>query len=216
MNNTIPKDVYNKNMFRDKNFILVKDPKHSNENFHFTIWCIDNIVDISEINQICINNLKNFIEKIKKLELFTEEKMYFCYPPTFNRLHLHIVKNNYISYRPLNELYYFDDINNININLEKVKIANKVKTKDPRIRIGIIVINNIYLIRDSEKVKSIIYESIQNLNKEKCFFLIINRKKLRNIIEKYINDFKCINIHIISKNINNFEKMIKYDNIIYI
>ena len=47
--------------------------------------------------------------------------MYFNYPPTHNRLHLHIVPDNYVSHRPLDNLYYINDINDIDGIYENIK-----------------------------------------------------------------------------------------------
>jgi hypothetical protein len=43
MTKNIPEDVFTNNILVNDNFILVKDPKHTNDSFHDTIWCTKNI-----------------------------------------------------------------------------------------------------------------------------------------------------------------------------
>lgn len=110
----LPEDVLINYIFKDDNYVLVKDPKHNDTMFHFTIWSLkENMNDINDLTIEEIKFLDNFIKKIKLLNLFSNEKIYFTYPPTHNRLHLHILPKNYVSYRPLNELFLYKDIYNI-------------------------------------------------------------------------------------------------------
>ena len=109
MTKTIPSDIFKKYIYKDENVILVKDPKHSNDTFHYTIWDITGTENIKCITKKTINNIKECIWKvINNNNLFDINKIqtYFTYPPTHNRLHLHIVPDYYISYRPLEELYH--------------------------------------------------------------------------------------------------------------
>ena len=96
-------------IYKNEKCILVQDPKHNSEFFHYTIWYIkEHIKDIYSITPIVINDLKEFIEEIKILDLFKNEKMFFTYPPNINSLHLHVLSYDYISHRPLNELFLFE------------------------------------------------------------------------------------------------------------
>lgn len=106
----IPDDVFINYIYKDDNYVLVKDPKHNDNTFHFTIWSLkENMNDINDLTQDEIKYLDNFIKKIKLLNLFSNEKMYFTYPPTHNRLHLHILPKYYVSYRPLKELFSYEE-----------------------------------------------------------------------------------------------------------
>ena len=110
----IPQDVFIDFIYKDENYVLVKDQKHNNINFHFTIWCLNkNMNDINDLTIQEIKYLDNFIKKIRELNIFSNEKMYFTYPPTHLRLHLHILPKSYVSYRNVNELFSYNDIYNI-------------------------------------------------------------------------------------------------------
>ena len=110
----IPADVFINYIYKDENYVLVKDPKHTDNIFHFTIWSLkENMKDINDLTVQEIICLDNFINKIKEFNYFNNEKMYFTYPPTHNRLHLHILPKKYVSYRPLNELFNYKEIYSI-------------------------------------------------------------------------------------------------------
>ena len=107
----MPEDVFVNFLYKDENFIFVKDPKHNDNIFHYTIWSLnENMNDIDNLDVETINNLDKFIKKIKEKNYFNNEKMYFTYPPTHMRLHLHIVPKTYVSYRVINELFFYDRI----------------------------------------------------------------------------------------------------------
>jgi hypothetical protein len=108
----IPNDVFINYLEKNEQFILVKDPKHTDSCYHYTIWSINEIKDIFEITQQTITKLDEFINKMQIKKYFKDEKMFFTYPPTHDRLHLHIVPYNYVSYRPINEIYCYKDICN--------------------------------------------------------------------------------------------------------
>jgi len=46
MNRKIPKDVYYNYIYKNDKCILVKDPKHSDVFFHYTIWYLEDIKNI--------------------------------------------------------------------------------------------------------------------------------------------------------------------------
>ena len=37
----IPYDIFINFIYKDENYILVKDPKHTDNVFHYTIWCLN-------------------------------------------------------------------------------------------------------------------------------------------------------------------------------
>ena len=113
MNKKIPEDVYYNYIYKNDKCILVKDPKHYDVLFHYTIWYLEDINNILCIRKEDIINIKAFLEEIKVLNLFDNEKKYFTYPPTHDILHLHIVPSNYISYRRSEELVSWDYIKDI-------------------------------------------------------------------------------------------------------
>ncbi len=207
----IPFDVFDNNLFSDENYLIVKDPKHSNDCYHYTIWCKNKIINIIDLNSNEIENLKKFIYEIEKLNLYINEKKYFTYPPTRDRLHLHIVPKDYISYRPYNELYDFDEIDLIFKNIEFIKNINKQKENsiklELRFNIGIIVLTN---FNNLEKINLI--KEIECIN-----YIVIIRNKYEDIfVENLILNNKLINVHLISKNLNNYWELIKYDKLIFL
>ncbi len=110
----LPEDVLIDYIYKDDNYVLVKDVKHTDKIFHYTIWSLDeNMKDINNLNTINIFYLDEFIQKIKNNNYFNNEKMYFTYPPTHSRLHLHILPIDYVSYRPLCELFNYQQIRNL-------------------------------------------------------------------------------------------------------
>jgi hypothetical protein len=207
----IPPDVFYNYLFADENYLIVKDPKHTNECYHYTIWSKNEIINIFDINNNCLENLNKFVDKVTELNLFDNDKKYFTYPPTHNRLHLHIVPKNYISYRPKNELYDFEEFGQIFINIGFIYNINKQKENsinlELRFNLGIIVLTNFYNL---EKL-SLIKES-ENLD----YIIIIRNKHTDNFIETLILNNKLINVHLISKNLNNYFKIIKYDKLVFL
>jgi len=110
----VPPDVFETYLYRNSKFILVKDVKHTPSTFHYTIWYVEQYIrDIFELTPEVFSDFKKFIEEIKFLCLFENERMYFTYPPTIHSIHLHILPITYISHRPLNEQYNFNDIHKI-------------------------------------------------------------------------------------------------------
>ena len=87
----IPFDIFQENIYENDNFILVQDPKHTSDVFHYTIWSLFDIESILYINDNFVKQLKLFIGEVNKLNLWKNEKMYFTYKPTHNRIHLHIL-----------------------------------------------------------------------------------------------------------------------------
>ena len=209
----MPNDVFTNYIHKDSNFILVKDPKHSSTSFHFTIWSVHEIETIKDVNEKIIKNLEIFIKIVKKLNLYKNEKIYFTYPPTHNRLHCHIVPNMYISYRPEDELYNFCLINKILQNIKIINDSNTQKLNASKLElkfdIGIVILQNFdSLILKIKKIKH--FKESNNLD------YIILKRSLNddNLIEYLLNNCNFINKHIIG--IHNYEKMLKYDKIIYI
>jgi hypothetical protein len=210
-NRNIPSDVFDNYLFADENYLIVKDPKHTNEYYHYTIWSKNNITNINDMNNDSFENLKKFVGEVTKLNLFINEKKYFTYPPTRDRLHLHIVPKDYISHRPINELYNFEEFDQIVINLEFIYNINKQKENSIKLElqfnIGIIVLTNFYNL---EKI-NLIKES-DNLD----YIIIIRNKYQENFIETLILNNKLINVHLISKNLNNYWEFIKYDKLLFL
>ena len=206
--NNLPEDVITNHLYKNDLFAVCIDPKHSIENYHFTIWCLEDIDDISKITNNIIDKLDDFIKIIQEKNIYNNEKMYFTFPPTHNRLHLHIVPENYISYRPLNEIYLYnkdfkDNINKINkINKEKIN-ANRLEL---RFNIGIIIISDINKIAILSEIKQ----------KQQLDYLICIYKKYETLLNELLNNHKLINEYLISDNLNNYLFLIKYDFLITI
>jgi len=202
----IPEDVFINYLYKNENFILVKDPKHNDEFFHYTIWSIERLNDILNITQKYMTNLKIFLDNIEQFDYFKNEMKYFTYIPTHNIIHLHIVANNYISYRKLYEIYNYNDIDNIYKNINLIKKVNIEKQNsinlNLKFKIGIIILKNIDNIYQLDKIKE------QNdLN----YIVVIRRKNENVLIEYLLNNNKLINTHLISENLNNYDKIIIHD-----
>lgn len=61
----VPDDVFINYIYKDNNYVLVKDPKHNDIIFHYTIWSLkENMNDINDLTQDEFKNLDNFIKKI--------------------------------------------------------------------------------------------------------------------------------------------------------
>ena len=131
--------------------------------------------------------------------------MYFTYKPTHNRIHLHIVPNDYISYRPLSELYNYDYIDNIFENIKTIRyINNQIRLSihlDLNFNVGVVKIENINNIQQLENIK---YDNKID------YIIVIRKKHTDDFIEHLIKNNKHINHHILVDNIfNNYEIMIK-------
>lgn len=46
----VPLDIYINYLYSNNNFILVKDPKHTLNDFHYTIWSKNNIKNFTELS----------------------------------------------------------------------------------------------------------------------------------------------------------------------
>ena len=212
MGDNLPKDVFKYYIYKDANFIIVRDPKHSNDFFHYTIWSLKDIKNILSINKDDIINLNNFIKKSKELNIFSEKKKYFTFPSTHFQLHLHIVPNNYISYRPLGDLYDWEDIDIIYENIKKINDINNQKKKsillELKFKIGVIIIENIENIDKIKKIKE---------DETLDYIVTIRGKNENNFVETLINSHELINEHLFIKVIkNNYDKMILNDYVTYI
>lgn len=201
--NNLPEDVITNHLYKNDLFAICVDPKHSEQSYHYTIWALNEIKDISEITKNIIDKLDDFIKILQEKNIFTGEKMYFTFPPTHNRLHLHIVPKNNISYRPLNEIYSYnkdfkDNINKINkINKEKIN-ANRLEL---RFNIGVIIISDINKIAILSEIKE----------KQKLDYLVCIYKKYETLLNELLYNHKLINEYLISDNLNNYLFLIKYD-----
>jgi len=202
----VPADIFTDYLYRDSDFILVKDPKHNEDYFHYTIWSLNGISTIFDMTRIDINDLKRMINKVDKMDIFSNEKKFFTFPPTHDGMHLHIVPNNYVSYRPRYELYDYNDLDNIMKNIQKVKTINKQKKLSLKLelkfRIGVIIIKDIYKIHTLETVKA-----TNNLD----YIIVIRQRHPDAFLDKLIENNKFINMHLVSKNLNNYNKKIMCD-----
>ena len=212
--NNYPKDIDNNYIYKDNHFIIVKDPKHSDKYFHYTVWAIENIHNIYNITKNFIINLNNFIICIKNNKYFkntlNNSLMYFTYIPTHNRIHLHIVSHDYVSYRNINELYYYSDIENIYNNIKLIQKIKKEKQNSINLNlkfvIGIIILTNINNIYKLNKIK--------NDNNIDCI-IVIRKKNNDELIDYLLNNNKLINYNLISENLNNYNTMLIHDVFLY-
>jgi hypothetical protein len=202
-----PKDIFEKYIIKNDDYILVEDPKHTKNNFHYTIWSIDaKLKDLLSINKDIIKKINNFLDEIKKKKIFTNEKIFITYPPTHNCLHLHIIPQNYVSHRPKDELYSWSEICNNYENIEKINNINTQKKNanllELKFNIGLIIINNfdnIKIIKDIIKENSLHY-------------IIAIRKKHPNVLmEDLIENYKFINVHMHTDQLHLYINMINYD-----
>lgn len=202
----LPDDVLTDFIYKDDNFALVKDPKHNKINFHYTIWSLKNIKDITEINSNIISLLEIFLEKIYFLNLFDNQVEYFTFPPTHSCLHMHIVPKKYQSHRPTEELYYW---NNIKKTYEDLKIIDSINNQkrnaiklELKFDIGLIYLNNLENIIKIDKIRK---------EYKLDYILVIRKKHKDKFIDNLIYNYKFINETLITS--NNYKNMIQYDNI---
>ena len=155
----IPADIFFNYIHKTNKIILVKDPKHSIDYYHYTLWLIDqNIKNILYLKKEHITDIISFISSIKNKNLFDNEKLYITYPPTRNSFHLHIVPQNYISYRPKEELYSLEEILDNFKNIEKINdINNQAQHLGLKFNVGVLIVYNINEIKN---IKNIIKEKI--------------------------------------------------------
>ena len=200
---SLPVDVLKNHLYKNETFVMCIDPRHTAESFHYAIWCLDDIKNITEINQNLIDKLDIFLNIIKEKNIYNNEKIYFTYPPTHNRLHLHIVPSKYISHRPLNELYLYND--NFKDNIMKIIKVNEEKAKAQwltlRFNIGIVIINNINNI-----TKLMEFKDTHSLD-----YIIAIRNKYAGVFEHLVNNYKIINIHLVTSNLIQYLSLIHYD-----
>ena len=200
---SLPLDVITNNLYKNHHFAICIDPKHTIKNYHYTIWCLEDIEDITKITEDIIDKLDNFIRIIQEQNFYDNEKMYFCYPPVFKRLHLHIVNNDYISYRPLNEVYIYNNV--FKDNLYKINKINKEKVDanrlELRFNIGIIILSDINKITTLAEIKQ----------KQQLDYIICIRRDHEGLINNLLTNHKLIDEHLISNNLNNYSFFIKYN-----
>ena len=208
MNNTInlglPQDAIDNNLFKDETFLICVDPKHTEKSFHYTVWCLTDIKDITCITPEIIERLDRFIADVKTWHIYTGEKMYFTYPPTHNRLHLHIVPREYISYRPIEEIYIYDD--NFRDNILKIRDINSEKAQAERLslkfKIGAIELIN---VENIDKIHQLRQEN------EIDYLVVIRNRHQDKMIETLVNNYKYIDTHLISVNLKQFSCILNYD-----
>ena len=59
--NNLPEDIITNNLFKNDLFAICVDPKHSEQSYHYTIWCLKDIEDISKITKNIIDKLDVFL-----------------------------------------------------------------------------------------------------------------------------------------------------------
>lgn len=207
----IPDDVFTNYILKNENLVLVQDPKNTDLFYHFTIWFLNDIDTIYNINKKDVSNLLSFLDEVKKMNIFENEEIYFTYPPTHKRLHCHIVSKTYISYRPLNEIYYLSDIENILKNICIINKINQDKRKSNKLQLNFTI--GIAFLKDFKKINLI--ENFKSTNKIN-YIVVVRQTHSDKYIEYLISTNKFINCHFISFFFNNYEKMLDYDNIIYL
>lgn len=118
----IPKDIkemIEKNtnpsilLYQDNNYILVIDPKHNSENYHYTAWYKKDIRSLLELRKKDIFEIKYLIKNIKYSNLVPEDcEIYIHFPPNFWRLHIHFVNKTFydIHKNTNNQTYLVKDI----------------------------------------------------------------------------------------------------------
>ena len=68
MNKKIPEDVYYNYIYKNDKCILVKDPKHSDIFFNYTIWYLEDIKNILFIRKEDIINIEAFFRRNKSIK----------------------------------------------------------------------------------------------------------------------------------------------------
>jgi hypothetical protein len=166
-----------------------------------------------ELTPEIIKHLDKFINKVKSKNYFKDEKMYFTYPPTHDRLHIHIVPNNYISYRPDAELYNYTDILTSLKSIDIINNINHDKQLSAKYElcydVGVVVLKKANIVLD-DLIKIEAFRHEYNLN----FIIVIRNRFDNDLMEYLVTNYKFINEHIISD--NSFEKAITYDKMMYI
>ena len=109
LNGTIPKNE--KILYENRYFILLIDPKNTNNVFHYTAWCKENISSLKYLDFnifLEILNLKKIL--IEKKIIKKDSLSFIHYPPNFYRLHIHFVGKNHIHNSPENHIFDLDYI----------------------------------------------------------------------------------------------------------
>jgi hypothetical protein len=101
-------------LFKNKYFVLLIDPKNTDDSFHFTAWYRDNIPSLTYINFDIyqqILDLKNIL--IEKKIIQKDSISYIHYPPHFYRLHIHFVDKNHKYHAPKHQIFHLNEIKNL-------------------------------------------------------------------------------------------------------
>jgi len=107
-------------IFENKNFIVVLDPRITNDSYHYTAWAKENILSLIEINSSILNEIliiKN--ELIRQKYIKEDGYSVIHFPPNFWRLHIHFVDKNHQFRRNTkpNEIFHIDNIiKKLNVN----------------------------------------------------------------------------------------------------
>jgi len=106
--NDIPDNVFINYLYKDENFVFVKDPKHNDQIFHYTIRSLnDKIKDIYNLDNKTIIDLDKFIKIIKEKNYFNNEKCILHILLLMNvYIYIYILFQKYVSYRPINQLFF--------------------------------------------------------------------------------------------------------------
>ena len=120
-------------IYRNDNWVVVQDPKHTQDQFHLTAWYLRDIRSILEITQAICQQFRELTQELQQHNLLVEGFQEFVhFPPNFWRLHVHFVGPNHQAEAPESEVfpvsevvrYYQQDPNYFTTRVTLPKLSN--------------------------------------------------------------------------------------------
>ena len=119
MYKTIPDDIKNfiensinlsnrEVIFDNYDFVVIEDINHNENCYHYTAWYKHDCKSLIDINEKCLQDIKNLLSKIKGFK--TKPLIFIHFPPSHWNLHIHFTQATHVFGCPIREIFYIDKV----------------------------------------------------------------------------------------------------------
>ena len=104
-------------IFNNNDFVVMEDIKHKKNCYHYTAWYKHDCKSLIDINDKCLEHIKNLLSTIKSFK--TKPLIFIHFPPSHWNLHIHFTQATHVFGCPIREIFYIDKvIENLSIDSE--------------------------------------------------------------------------------------------------